>query len=79
MSVRALGIALKLTFLGTNQLLYPQTWAFTAIVLTCVLIQLNYLNKVKFVFSVFYFPRCFKESSLIEYFIKLASFSFHSC
>lgn len=45
MSVRALGIALKLTFSGTNQLLYPQTWAFTAIVLTCVLIQLNYLNK----------------------------------
>uniref|UniRef100_A0A0D9ZSW1 Probable magnesium transporter n=1 Tax=Oryza glumipatula TaxID=40148 RepID=A0A0D9ZSW1_9ORYZ len=29
MSVKALGIALKLTFCGTNQLIYPQTWAFT--------------------------------------------------
>ena len=46
MSVRALGIALKLTFSGMNQLLYPQTWAFAVIVIICVLIQLNYLNKV---------------------------------
>ncbi|KAF9590074.1 hypothetical protein IFM89_030386 [Coptis chinensis] len=27
MSVKALGIALKLTFSGTNQLIFPQTWA----------------------------------------------------
>ncbi|KAJ1274946.1 hypothetical protein BS78_05G098200 [Paspalum vaginatum] len=45
MSVRALGIALKLTFSGTNQLFYPQTWAFTLIVVTCVSTQINYLNK----------------------------------
>lgn len=44
MSVRGLGIALKLTFSGTNQLCYPQTWAFAVIMLTCVLTQLNYLN-----------------------------------
>ena len=46
MSVRALGIALKLTFSGTNQLFYPQTWAFALIVATCVSTQINYLNKV---------------------------------
>ncbi|KAL0801589.1 hypothetical protein Bca101_056765 [Brassica carinata] len=45
MSVKALGIALKLTFSGTNQLFYPQTWVFTLVVLTCVITQLNYLNK----------------------------------
>lgn len=46
MSVQALGIALKLTFSGTNQLLYPQTWVFAVVVVTCVFTQMNYLNKV---------------------------------
>ncbi|KAM7515210.1 hypothetical protein LguiA_004793 [Lonicera macranthoides] len=45
MGVRALGIALKLTFSGMNQLIYPQTWIFVIVVITCVLTQLNYLNK----------------------------------
>ncbi|KAF6139450.1 hypothetical protein GIB67_026292 [Kingdonia uniflora] len=45
MSVKALGIALKLTFSGTNQLIYPQTWVFVFVVLTCVITQMNYLNK----------------------------------
>ncbi|KAH9692130.1 putative magnesium transporter NIPA4 [Citrus sinensis] len=45
MSVKALGIALKLTFEGMNQLIYPQTWIFTMIVLVCVITQMNYLNK----------------------------------
>uniref|UniRef100_A0ACD5ZAM3 Uncharacterized protein n=1 Tax=Avena sativa TaxID=4498 RepID=A0ACD5ZAM3_AVESA len=45
MSVKALGIALKLTFSGTNQLVYPQTWAFTMVVITCIITQMNYLNK----------------------------------
>ncbi|KAH7685315.1 Magnesium transporter NIPA protein [Dioscorea alata] len=45
MGVKALGIALKLTFSGMNQLIYPQTWAFTIVVVTCVVTQMNYLNK----------------------------------
>ncbi|XP_011625898.1 probable magnesium transporter NIPA3 isoform X3 [Amborella trichopoda] len=45
MSVKALGIALKLTFSGMNQLIYPQTWAFTLVVIMCVVTQMNYLNK----------------------------------
>nr|GMC78597.1 probable magnesium transporter NIPA4 [Ipomoea batatas] len=44
MSVKAIGIALKLTLSGMNQLIYPQTWAFTLIVVVCVLTQMNYLN-----------------------------------
>ncbi|KAK6247680.1 hypothetical protein QUC31_019245 [Theobroma cacao] len=45
MSVKALGTALKLTFEGKNQLLYPETWFFLFIVATCVITQMNYLNK----------------------------------
>lgn len=44
--MKAVGIALKLTFSGINQLLYPQTWVFTFVVLLCVITQMNYLNKV---------------------------------
>ncbi|KAH0471001.1 hypothetical protein IEQ34_000724 [Dendrobium chrysotoxum] len=47
MGVKALGIALKLTFSGINQLIYPQTWAFAIIVISCVVTQMNYLNKLK--------------------------------
>lgn len=46
MSVKALGTSLKLTFEGNNQLIYPQTWFFMVVVLTCVITQMNYLNKV---------------------------------
>ncbi|KAJ9561480.1 hypothetical protein OSB04_006640 [Centaurea solstitialis] len=45
MSVKAIGIALKLTLSGMNQLVFPQTWAFTFIVLLCIITQMNYLNK----------------------------------
>ncbi|XP_062207673.1 probable magnesium transporter NIPA4 isoform X3 [Phragmites australis] len=45
MSVKALGIALKLTFSGMNQLIYPQTWVFTIVVVACIVTQVNYLNK----------------------------------
>ncbi|KAJ8751202.1 hypothetical protein K2173_016383 [Erythroxylum novogranatense] len=45
MSVKALGTALKLTFEGNNQLLYPETWFFMVVVVSCVIMQMNYLNK----------------------------------
>ncbi|XXG41393.1 hypothetical protein AAC387_Pa01g1863 [Persea americana] len=45
MSVKALGTSLKLTFEGNNQLIYPETWFFLLVVLTCVITQMNYLNK----------------------------------
>jgi len=46
MSVKALGTSLKLTFEGNNQLVYPQTWFFMLVVAICVVMQMNYLNKV---------------------------------
>ncbi|KAJ8755186.1 hypothetical protein K2173_018984 [Erythroxylum novogranatense] len=45
MSVKAVAIALKLTFSGMNQFIYYQTWFFTVIVIFCCLLQINYLNK----------------------------------
>ncbi|KAK9140957.1 hypothetical protein Scep_010638 [Stephania cephalantha] len=45
MSVKALAIAMKLTFSGSNQFVYFQTWFFTVVVVSCCLLQLNYLNK----------------------------------
>ncbi|KAJ8433955.1 hypothetical protein Cgig2_001884 [Carnegiea gigantea] len=44
-SIKAIGIALKLTLEGTNQLTYPHTWFFITVGAACVITQLNYLNK----------------------------------
>lgn len=46
MGVKAVGIALKLSFEGKNQFKYFQTWLFTVFVTIFCLLQLNYLNKV---------------------------------
>lgn len=45
MSIKAMGIAIKLTIEGKSQLVYPATWFFTMVAITCVIMQLNYLNK----------------------------------
>lgn len=46
MGVKAIGIAMKLTFGGQNQFNYFETWFFIVLVLIFCLLQLNYLNKV---------------------------------
>ncbi|KAK7359286.1 hypothetical protein VNO77_01239 [Canavalia gladiata] len=45
MAVKAVSIALKLSFEGTNQFIYFQTWFFTLVVIGCCVLQINYLNK----------------------------------
>lgn len=45
MSVKAIGIAIKLTLEGVSQVSYFQTWIFATITISCVVTQLNYLNK----------------------------------
>ncbi len=45
MAVKALGIALKLTFQGNNQFSHPSTYVFMIITTVCILVQMNYLNK----------------------------------
>lgn len=46
MSCKALGIAIKLTLQGDNQLFHPATSVFAAVVTCCVLTQISYLNRV---------------------------------
>ncbi|KAJ0972051.1 hypothetical protein J5N97_020010 [Dioscorea zingiberensis] len=45
MSIKAVGIAIKLTVEGTSQAGYFQTWVFVMVAVSCIIIQLNYLNK----------------------------------
>ncbi|XP_021900539.1 probable magnesium transporter NIPA6, partial [Carica papaya] len=44
-SIKAIGIAIKLTLEGISQMAYPQTWFFITVAAICVITQLNYLNK----------------------------------
>ncbi|KAG6040528.1 hypothetical protein E4U41_000241 [Claviceps citrina] len=45
MSVKAFGIALKLTFTGNNQFSHPSTYVFMILTAVCILTQMNYFNK----------------------------------
>lgn len=51
MSVKAFGIALKLTLAGNNQFTHPSTWAFAIVTVVCILTQMNYINKALSQFS----------------------------
>lgn len=45
MSVKAFGIAVKLTLGGENQFIYPSTYVFIIVTVVCILTQMNYFNK----------------------------------
>lgn len=45
MSVKAFGIALKLTLAGNNQFTHPSTYVFIMLTAVCILTQMNYFNK----------------------------------
>ena len=51
MSVKAFGIALKLTFAGSNQFSHPSTYVFMILTAVCILTQMNYFNKALSQFS----------------------------
>ncbi|KAG2235546.1 hypothetical protein INT48_003109 [Thamnidium elegans] len=51
MSIKAFGIALKLTFAGNNQFTHPSTYAFGIVVVVCIVTQMNYFNKALEQFS----------------------------
>lgn len=51
MSVKGLGVALKLTFAGSNQFSHPSTYCFAIVVVVCILTQMNYFNKALDQFS----------------------------
>ncbi|KAJ2721640.1 hypothetical protein GGI07_003824 [Coemansia sp. Benny D115] len=42
---KAFGIALKLTFAGNNQFVHLSTYVFAAVVVACIVVQMNYFNK----------------------------------
>ncbi|KAJ7074981.1 magnesium transporter NIPA-domain-containing protein [Mycena belliarum] len=52
MFVKGFGVAVKLTFGGKNQFIYPSTYVFGLISVVCIVIQLNYYNKALDTFSV---------------------------
>ena len=51
MGCKGLGIVLKQTFRGTSQLRNPVAWGLLFAVLTCVMTQMNYLNKALDIFN----------------------------
>lgn len=56
MSIKAVGIAIKLTIEGSSQAASFQTWVFVMVAITCIITQLNYLNKVSAYISPFLLP-----------------------
>lgn len=46
MSVKAIGIAIKLTLEGSSQVAHFKSWVFAMVAAMCIITQLNYLNKV---------------------------------
>ncbi|KAG8528835.1 uncharacterized protein KY384_006524 [Bacidia gigantensis] len=57
MSVKAFGIALKLTLNGNNQFDHPSTYAFAIVTIACILTQMNYFNKALSQFSTSMYRR----------------------
>jgi hypothetical protein len=51
MAIKAIGIALKLTFAGHNQFTHPSTYMFLIVVIVCIMTQMNYFNKALSQFS----------------------------
>lgn len=51
LSCKAFGIAVKLTFAGHNQFVFPSTYVFIIVTLVCILTQMNYFNKALSQFS----------------------------
>ena len=51
MSIKGFGIAVKLTFAGSNQFTHPSTYVFAIVVVVCILVQMNYFNKALDQFS----------------------------
>ncbi|EPS73654.1 hypothetical protein M569_01099, partial [Genlisea aurea] len=45
LSIKTIGIAIKLSFEGLNQFRCAETWFFFSVAVVCVVTQLNYLNK----------------------------------
>ncbi|KAF7596118.1 hypothetical protein BBP40_003380 [Aspergillus hancockii] len=75
MSVKAFGIAVKLTFAGDNQFTHASTYVFSLVLVVTTLTQMNYLNKAMSEFpaslvnAMYYvaFTTCTLTASIIFY------------
>ncbi|XP_022864177.1 probable magnesium transporter NIPA6 [Olea europaea var. sylvestris] len=54
MSIKAVGIAIRLTIEGSSQVASFQTWVFVMVAASCITTQLNYLNKLIFRYTIIY-------------------------
>jgi len=60
-AVKGLGIALKLTFGGANQLTHPSTYVFLIVTVAAIMTQMNYFNKALSQFSTNMYAHCQTE------------------
>lgn len=51
MAIKGFGVAVKLTVAGSNQFTHPSTWVFGVVVVSCIVVQMNYFNKALDTFS----------------------------
>lgn len=51
MAIKGFGVAVKLTFQGSNQFTHPSTYVFGLVVIVCIVMQMNYFNKALDTFS----------------------------
>ncbi|KAI8819830.1 magnesium transporter [Fimicolochytrium jonesii] len=51
MAVKGFGTAVRVTFAGQNQFIYPSTYVFLLTVVGCAMVQMNYFNKALDLFS----------------------------
>src|SRR5277367_2967186 len=63
MAVKAVGIAIRLTFAGSNQFIYPSTYVFGVVLIVCLLTQTVYINK-----AMSHFPTSLWVSNSFEAF-----------
>ena len=62
MSMKAFGIAVKLTMRGQNQFTHPSTYAFAIVTVVAILTQMNYFNKALNEFT----PSMYDSASMIH-------------
>lgn len=51
MAIKGFGVAVKLTMGGNNQFTHPSTYVFGIVVISCIIVQMNYFNKALDTFS----------------------------
>lgn len=65
MAIKGFGVAVKLTLAGHNQFTHPSTYVFGIVVVTCILVQMNYFNKALDTFSTNVYVFQFTSTSVL--------------